>query len=48
VNILESRPIGANTVFYELCHSEVGQIIKSLGFPTSLEELAIKMDLIGI
>jgi hypothetical protein len=42
------RPIRVNTISYEICHSESGQVIKSLGFPTSLEELAIKMDLLGI
>jgi hypothetical protein len=48
VNILAPRCIKANTISYEICHSEAGQVIKSLGFPTSLEELAIKMDLMGI
>jgi hypothetical protein len=48
VNVLEHRPIKANTISYEICYSEAGQIIKSLGFPTSLEELAIKMNLVGI
>ena len=37
-----------NTVNYELYSSEAGKIIKDLGFPTCLEELAMKMDLMGI
>ena len=48
VNIIAPRCIRTNTISYEICHSEAGQIIKSLGFPVSLEELAIKMDLMGI
>lgn len=50
VNILKPRCIRANTntISYEICYSEAGHVIKSLGFPTSLEELAIKMDLLGI
>jgi hypothetical protein len=38
----------ANDVGYELYSSEAGKLIKELGFPTCLEELIIKMDLIGI
>jgi hypothetical protein len=38
----------ANNVGYELYSSEAGKIIKALGFPTCIEELAIKMDLMGI
>jgi hypothetical protein len=45
---MNPRPIKANTISYEICYSEAGQVIKNLGFPTSLEELAIKMDLMGI
>lgn len=37
-----------NKVSYELYFSEAGKIIKDLGFPTCLEELAMKMDLLGI
>jgi hypothetical protein len=48
VNVPEHRPIKADTISYEICYSEAGQIIKSLGFPTSLEELGLKMDLMGI
>lgn len=37
-----------NSIAYELYSSEAGKIIKDLGFPESLEELIIKMDLLGI
>lgn len=37
-----------NSIAYELYSSEAGRIIKELGFPTCLEELAMKMDLLGI
>lgn len=40
--------VDANSIAYELCSSEAGRIIKELGFPCCLEELAIKMDLMGI
>jgi hypothetical protein len=36
------------SISYELYSSEAGKIIKELGFPTCLEELAMKMDLMGI
>ena len=36
------------SIAYELYSSEAGRIIKELGFPTCLEELIIKMDLMGI
>ena len=36
------------SIAYELYSSEVGRIIKALGFPCCLEELMIKMDLLGI
>lgn len=45
---MNPRPIKTNTISYEIYYSKAGQIIKSLGFPTSLEELNIKMDLMGI
>lgn len=35
-------------IAYELYSSEAGRIIKALGFPCCLEELIIKMDLLGI
>jgi hypothetical protein len=35
-------------IAYELYSSEAGKIIKALGFPCCLEELAIKMDLMRI
>lgn len=38
----------ANDVDYELYYSEAGKLLKDIGFPESLEELAIKMDLMGI
>jgi hypothetical protein len=37
-----------STIAYELYSSEAGRIIKELGFPCCLEELIIKMDLMGI
>lgn len=40
--------ISKNSISYELYSSEAGKIIKDLGFPTCLEELMIKMDLMGI
>ena len=36
------------TINYEFYNSEVFNILKNIGFPESLEELVIKMDLIGI
>lgn len=36
-----------NKVSYELFSSEAGKIIKELGFPESLEELDLKLTLIG-
>ena len=36
------------SIAYELYSSEAGRIIKELGFPCCLEELIIKMDLMGI
>jgi hypothetical protein len=36
-----------NKVSYELFSSEAGKIIKEFGFPESLEELSIKLALIG-
>jgi hypothetical protein len=36
------------SIAYELYSSEAGKIIKELGFPCCLEELAMKMDLMGI
>ena len=36
------------SIAYELYSSEAGRIIKMLGFPCCLEELIIKMDLMGI
>jgi hypothetical protein len=36
------------TIAYELYSSEAGRIIKELGFPSCLEELAMKMGLMGI
>jgi hypothetical protein len=36
------------SIAYEIYSSEAGRIIKELGFPCCLEELAIKMDLMGI
>jgi hypothetical protein len=36
------------SIAYELYSSEAGKIIKDLGFPCCLEELIIKMDLMGI
>lgn len=38
----------AKCVGYELYSSEAGKIIKDLGFPYCLEELTMKMDLLGI
>lgn len=40
--------INKNSISYELYSSEAGKIIKDLGFPICLEELIIKMDLMGI
>ena len=40
--------INKNSISYELYSSEAGKIIKDLGFPTCIEELIIKMDLMGI
>ena len=40
--------VGDDSIAYELYSSEAGRIIKALGFPCCLEELIIKMDLIGI
>ena len=37
-----------NSIAYELYSSDAGRIIKALGFPCCLEELIIKMDLMGI
>lgn len=37
-----------NSIAYELYSSDAGRIIKELGFPSCLEELAMKMDLMGI
>jgi hypothetical protein len=36
------------SIAYELYSSEAGRIIKELGFPCCLEELVMKMDLIGV
>jgi hypothetical protein len=36
------------SIAYELYSSEAGKIIKELGFPCCLEELILKMDLMGI
>lgn len=47
-NYYNKHRVNDYSIAYELCSSEAGKIIKTLGFPTCLEELTIKMDLIGI
>jgi hypothetical protein len=48
MKVREPRYIKSDTILHEICYSDAGQIIKNLGFPTILEELALKMDLMGI
>jgi hypothetical protein len=39
--------VDANSIAYELCFSDAGRIIKELGFPCCLEELDLKLTLVG-
>jgi hypothetical protein len=47
-NYYNKHNVDDHSIGYELYSSEAGKIIKALGFPTCLEELVIKMDLMGI
>ena len=47
-NYYEKYDCEYNYLSYELYCSEAGKLIKDIGFPDSLEELTIKMDLLGI
>ena len=47
-NYYNKHYINDTSIAYELYSSEAGRIIKDLGFPCCLEELVIKMDLMGI
>jgi hypothetical protein len=47
-NYYQKHYINDNSISYELYFSEAGKIIKDLGFPCCLEELMIKMDLMGV
>lgn len=47
-NYYNNYYVGDNSIAYELYSSDAGKIIKALGFPCCLEEIIIKMDLIGI
>jgi hypothetical protein len=46
INNLRLYEVG--TIDYEFSESKASKIIRSIGFPTCIEELALKMDLIGI
>ena len=47
-NYYNKHYVNDYSIAYELYSSEAGKIIKNLGFPCCLEELIIKMDLMGI
>ena len=47
-NYYNKHNVDDHSIGYELYSSEAGRIIKALGFPCCLEELIIKMDLMGI
>lgn len=47
-NFYNKHYIDDKSIAYELYSSKAGRIIKEIGFPCCLEELIIKMDLMGI